>query len=426
MTFAAGTQRPPPRTLPLLYFAAAHAALLVAFAAVAFDPRGAAGFYYHARMLGIVHLVTLGWITASILGSLYVVGPVALRAPVPARWFDYVAFALVVIGIAGMVAHFWIEQYSGMAWSAATAAAGIVVAGVHIVGVVRRAPLPDAVVAHIVLAFANIAAAATFGVLIGFDKIYHFLPGFVLTNVFAHAHLAAIGWAAMMVVGVAYRLLPMVLPSEMPAGSALWTSAALLEIGGVGIFLTLLHRARFSWLFALIAVGGFAAFFWQVARMLGRPRTRPPGAPSPDAAVLHAGAAFVSLAVACALGVALTLMDLSPASLRVAAAYGVFGLLGFLAQIVVGMEGRLVPLLVWYSAHAIADDKTAVPSPFDMSWRGGREIAFVLWLFGVPALAGGLAFDAVVFVRVAAWCLLTAAILDSANLVVVARYAYRR
>jgi hypothetical protein len=38
------------------------------------DPRGVSGFFYHARMVGIVHLVTLGWITASILGSLYIVG----------------------------------------------------------------------------------------------------------------------------------------------------------------------------------------------------------------------------------------------------------------------------------------------------------------------------------------------------------------
>src|SRR4051812_40114378 len=62
----------PPRVLPVLYFATAHAALALAAAAVALDPRGVSGFFYHARMLGIVHLVTLGWITCSILGSLYI------------------------------------------------------------------------------------------------------------------------------------------------------------------------------------------------------------------------------------------------------------------------------------------------------------------------------------------------------------------
>ena len=81
--------------------------------------------------------------------------------------------------------------------------------GVHVAGHLRHASLPRAISGHILLAFLNILSAATLGVLIGFDKVYHFLPGFVLANVFAHAHLAALGWATMMVIGVAYRLLPM-------------------------------------------------------------------------------------------------------------------------------------------------------------------------------------------------------------------------
>src|SRR5215213_1061855 len=110
VTAAAPRTQLPPRMLPVLYFATAHAALALAAAAVALDPRGVSGFFYHARMLGIVHLVTLGWITASILGSIYIVGPIALRVSFPAGRVDYSAFALVVIGIVGMVAHFWLEE----------------------------------------------------------------------------------------------------------------------------------------------------------------------------------------------------------------------------------------------------------------------------------------------------------------------------
>jgi hypothetical protein len=255
----------PPRLLPVLYFAAAHAALALAFGAVALDPRGVSGFFYHARILAIVHLVTLGWITASILGSLYIVGPIALRVWFPARWPDYTAFALVVIGIAGMVGHFWLQEYGGMAWSTTTVGIGILVAGVSIVRRLPRAQLPRAVSAHVVLAFVNILAAAVTGVLIAFDKVYHFLPGFVLATVFAHAHLAAIGWATMMVVGIAYRLLPMVLPSAMPHGASLWLSAVSLQVGVSGLFVSLLIRGRHSWLFALVIVAGFAAFLSHVA-----------------------------------------------------------------------------------------------------------------------------------------------------------------
>jgi hypothetical protein len=419
------TARPlPPRLLPVLYFAVAHVALALACAAVALDPRGVAGFFYHSRMLGIVHLVTLGWITASILGSLYIVGPAALRIHFPAGRVDYTAFVLVTIGIIGMVAHFWINESGGMAWSAATAGSGILLAGFSVAGRVWSSALPKAVAAHILLAFVNITGAALLGVLIGFDKVYHFLPGFVLANVFAHAHLAALGWASLMVVGVAYRLLPMVLPAQMPAGPRLWASAVLLQTGVSGLVATLLLRSALTGLFALIVIAGFAAFFGHVVWMLRRPRPRPPGVRTPDPAVWHAAAAFIWLIAACGLGLWLSFADTSEATLRVAMAYGVFGLVGFLAQMVVGMEGRLLPLFAWYWSYANSGYKGPVPSPHEMAWRGGQELVFVLWLFGVPALAGGLAFDAVPFVRAAAWALLAAVLLDTISVMRILRHAF--
>ena len=69
-----------------------------------------------------------------------------------------------------------------MAWSAITVGMGIILVGVHVARCLHHASLPCAISAHIMLAFLNILAAATLGVLIGFDKVYHFLPGFVLAN----------------------------------------------------------------------------------------------------------------------------------------------------------------------------------------------------------------------------------------------------
>jgi hypothetical protein len=412
--------------VPILYFGIAHVALSVAFAAVAVNPRAVAGFFYHSRIVAIVHLVTLGWITASILGSLYIVGPIALRVQLPATWLDYSAFAFVSIGIVGMVAHFWIESYAGMAWSAAMVALGIAVVGWRTCLQLRHAPIPRAVQMHIALAFANIIGAGTFGVVLGFDKIYHFLPGFVLSNVVAHAHLAAVGWASMMVVGVAYRLLPMVLPAQMPKGGGLWVSAVLLEIGTAGLFVTLLLRSSAIWVFALTVIGGLGAFLSQVIWMLRHRRTPPPGRPTPDPAVLHAGAALVSLAIAATIGVWLAALDVSETTLRLAMAYGVFGLVGFLGQMVIGMEGRLLPLFAWYWAYANTGYRGPVTPPHAMGSNGVQMLVFVLWLFGVPWLAGGLSLDAVLFVRAGAWCLLGATLLDTANVIRILRHAFPR
>jgi hypothetical protein len=216
----------------------------------------------------------------------------------------------------------------------------------------------------------------------------------------------------------------MVLPAAMPGGARLWASAILLQTGVTGLIVTLLVRGSFAWLFAITIVAGFGAFLSQAVWMVRHPRPRPPGLRTPDPAVFHAAAAFACLIIASGLGVWLTVAEASEATLRVAMAYGVFGLVGFLGQMVVGMEGRLLPLFAWYWAYANTKYRGPVTSPHDMPWRSGQELVFVLWLFGVPALAGGLAFDAVPFVRAAAWCLLAATVLDTVSVARILRFAY--
>ena len=131
--------RLPARTLPLLFLGTAHASLALAFLLAGLWPQAVAGFFYHSWLIGLVHLVTLGWITFSIVGAFYIVGPLALQTEMPARHLDYAAYAFAVVGLAGMVAHFWIQEYGGMAWSAGTIAMGILYMTVRIVDAVRSA-----------------------------------------------------------------------------------------------------------------------------------------------------------------------------------------------------------------------------------------------------------------------------------------------
>jgi len=101
---------------------------------------------------------------------------------------------------------------------------------------VVRAPIQGGVKLHLILAFANLLGAGVLGMLIGLEKQQiHVLPGYLLHTVYAHAHLAALGWATMMVMGTAYRLFPMVLPAAMPKTSQTWASAVLVELDHVAV-----------------------------------------------------------------------------------------------------------------------------------------------------------------------------------------------
>ena len=78
-----------PRGLTLMYLAFAYLCLGLAFLILALVPQTVGGFFYHPKMLAVVHLVTLGWITSSILGYFHLVGPVALRSAMRPTWADY-------------------------------------------------------------------------------------------------------------------------------------------------------------------------------------------------------------------------------------------------------------------------------------------------------------------------------------------------
>ena len=128
-------------------------------------------------MVAIVHLVTIGWIAMSILGIVYIVLPMRLGLAFPALRADYAAYALAVIGLIGMVSHFWLAEFNGMAWSAATAAAGIAYVVVRLAWNLRSAKVTGGVTLHLHLATLNILSAMAMGVLLGFTRSTSFCQG---------------------------------------------------------------------------------------------------------------------------------------------------------------------------------------------------------------------------------------------------------
>ena len=417
--------------LPVLYFGLAHLCLGAALAAFAADPAGLAGFYYHPRMVAAVHLVTLGWISGSIVGALYMIGPMAMRLSLPVRPGDYVGFAGYATGVLGMVAHSWIAEPAGMAWAAALVVACLLWVGRRTLRALRGAAIQSAVVLHIRLAFANLALAAGAGLLLAANKIQPFLPGYVLDNVAAHAHLAAVGWALMMVVGFGYRLLPMLLPAAMPTGRSLYTSALLLETGLLALCAGLVLRSRWAAAGALGIAAGIAAFLLHVVRMARQPKPPPPGLKRPDLGVAHAAQALAYLVASTGLGLALLLSPAAEWKLGAAMAYGVMGLLGFLAQMVLGVLARLLPVFVWlraYSGAALRDPAPAAtpPTPHELPWRALQWVVLAGWTAGVPLLALGLARTSLGLVAAGGGTLLAAVGAHALVAVSVLRHLWRR
>jgi hypothetical protein len=374
----------------MVYFGWAHAGLALAFAALAIDPALPGGYFLHPRMAAVVHLVTIAWISGSMLGAFYVVAPLALGMPLPVRSGDWLACAGFMAGTVGMVAHFWTGEYGVMAWSGVLVLSAVVWLAVRVVRGLRHATAPWPVLLHVALAFVNMMAAALFGIAIGFDRAHGVFGWPPPAAAFAHAHLAAVGWPVMMVVGLAYRLVPMFLPAKMPAGRGLAVSAVLLELGIMVIVVTLLTGSVWLPAGAALVAAGLVSFVGNMRAAVKHKLPRPPALPARDWSTWQTHVAIGWLFVATGLGAMLTFTSAGE-HLGVAWGYGVAGLIGFISQIVVGIQGRLVPMYAYYRAMAARGGQPPARAANQLPTATFARPIFLLWTIGVPWLAWGLA-----------------------------------
>ncbi|MHC4547408.1 MAG: hypothetical protein ACYTEZ_01415 [Planctomycetota bacterium] len=417
-------QKLPPRTLPVVYFAFAHVALLTAFLLVATHPTAIAGFFYHPRMFAVIHLITLGWITGTILGATYVAGPLALRMPAPANWVDGVACGAYMVGVGGVIAHFWLGTYWGVATSGMLLFPACGVVAVRTWRALARGAAPRPVKWHIGLAYFNLLLAALYGICLAINRERSFLPGSQLSNVFAHVHLAGVGWATLMVAGVGYRLLAMLFPAAPPPDRPIWVSAVLFEIGVLGLAGSLPFHRGWAKGFAVVTAAAVALLLGLVLWMRRHPRPAPPKLKRPDFGVLHALQAMVYLVATAAVG--LYLVHSPQWQLPWIMVYGVCGLVGFLAQIVVGVGMRLFPMFAWLEGWAGSGFKVLPPSPHEAPRRWLQATSLALWTAGIPLLAYGLARDQEPVLVAGAGALAAGTVVVAVNNALVLRCAFPR
>jgi hypothetical protein len=411
----------PSPDLPLVHLAGAHVSLALVFGVLAARPDVPGAFFYHPRALALVHLVTLGWISGSILGALYVVVPLVLGVPMRASRLDAWACVSFWAGTCGIVAGFWTGRFELVGGAAWLVLMPLALLGARVGRALRAARLPRGVSLHMVLAFLNVIGAGLFGVVLAINRWRGGLAASPLSLATAHAHLALLGWAAMMILGVGYRLIPMFAPARMPAGAGVGLSAVLLEAGTVGLAVALAaDRSAMPW--TILVAAAFATFVAQIGWALRAARPRPVDLPRPDWATWQSYASLACLVTAIGLGLRVAAGGAPGPTVWV---YGTIGLLGFVAQMVAGIAGRLMPMHAWYRALERRDGVLPSRSVHQLIEPRLARAVFVLWLGGLPLLTLGLAGERPPVIAAGALLLLAATAASAGHGVVIVRRAER-
>ena len=371
----------PPYRLPAEHFFAALGWLaLGALGLVAIAPELAAGAYLTPRAAAVTHCFTLGWVTTSIFGALYQVYPVALGVGAHSTRVGHLTFWTLQAGILCLVAGawWWNPLLLGPGWLLVFLAT--IALAVNVVARARgttRAPIVGryaaAAVAGLVLALAVI------GVSIG--TFAGWWPSDRMAVLTAHAHLAAVGFATLMAIGVGGKLLPMFLYArDLPEWPLRWIGP--LIGGGTLLFsaATLLGETMPALRLAggLAIAGGLGLYLGTVPLYFRR------GVRSPGPGLYLAAAAHAFLLTALVLGLFL-LLTAGPYP-RIAATYGVAGIVGWLTLFVAGVYHRILPFLTWLERFSSRVGAPGVPKVADLTKPRLTWAAHTLLAVGAAAV----------------------------------------
>lgn len=307
------------------------------------------GHHFNPKILAITHIATLGWISMIIFGALFQLVPVVLEVKLFSEVLAEVQFWIYLIGVIGLVYCFWFfETGLYMNISAILLNLAMFIFAFNIIMTFTRVKkwnitglyLASAIFYLIVTAIAGLLLAINLGS--PYIKIDH------LQYLNLHAHVAFIGWVSMVVMGVAYKLIPMFTLSHgysmKYANWAFW----LINIGLLGIN-TIFHYEDTTFLYyiftPMIALG-ILLFLIQVF-IIFKKRVRK----KLDTGLKYSSYAFLMLGLTTVLGIFIAFVDYQNI-LNLTLIYGYMIIFGYLSMLIVGQMYKIVPFLVWYHKYS--------------------------------------------------------------------------
>jgi hypothetical protein len=368
------------------HFAASILYLLAgAIGLVWIAPELSIGAYPSPHVAGITHLFTLGWLSTTIFGALYQLLPVALGAPIRSIKLGHAAFWTFAPGAglfaAGVATSSTMLHHVGIAF----VSVGVILGVGNVAATLPRAKNRDVTWGAISLAIFFLASTLSLGVVLLHNLHTGFLASARIIVLATHLHVALVGWALIMMVGVSHRLLPMFLLSH--GGDTRWTKRALclLAPGVVVLAAGLATRTNAgTWLGTVLLMSGVACFIWQ-ARCFYIKRVRR----KTDVGMRFAGTALAFLAVSALLGPAVLIAGVSHP--RLATVYVTVGLLGGIVMFIVGFFYKIVPLLAWTVRFKDRMGKGTAPTVAQMFSARVAHAQLALMALAVTLLGAGIA-----------------------------------
>ncbi|HET7584587.1 MAG TPA: hypothetical protein VFK13_06740 [Gemmatimonadaceae bacterium] len=398
-TGGAARVTPMASTMPLAaeHFAAGILYLVTgAVALVWVAPEVAHGAFASPHVAGITHLFTLGWLTTTIFGVLSHFMPGAMETPVRSVRWGHAGFWTFAPG-AGVFATGVATVSTGLRHAGiALLTIGILLEVSRAVASLLRTPRRDVTWIAVLTALGFLLSTLVLGAVLLHNLQTGFIARARLTVLATHFHVALVGWALIMIVGVSHRLLPMFLLA--PGANMRYTPRALaLLAGGLPVLATgfITRSSPVTWAGVVLLECGVGHFLWQ-AYTVFRARVRK----KIDVGMWFATTALGFLTVDMVLGPVVLLSGTT--SGRIATMYVAVGLLGVIVLYVSGFFYKIAATIAWNARFGRRAGREQVPAVADLYSAQLARVQLAIMAGGVAVLALGIALAAPVVARVGA------------------------
>ena len=377
-----------------------------------------ADYFYQLQVLAWVHTFTLGWITSAMLGVMYRYVPAMTKRELRFPRMASVQLLLYFLGASGVVAHFMLGSWDGVWMAGAVVAFSVILFAINIVPCLAPGFGRGAAETGMLMAIFFLFCAGSLGSVLAFDKGRSLIPGTLMRNLSAHAHLAVLGWVTLTICAVSYRFMTALMGEQAQVPRSAIVQLFALAVATVVLFAALLAGVGNITVCAVvvgIALGSYAMIFRGIIAKRGGPI---------NWTIRHALAAMVFLLLSIAAGIALAVTGVgSPFGARLASAYGVLGLLGWVSNFLVGMSYQLFAGFVSRARSALGWPHMSVA---EISVSRGRPLVFCTLNAGVLIMAAGLLADRLTVAVTGASLVALAGLVYSAAMAWTLSFAYRR
>ncbi len=406
------TKNAPSPSVVLPHYAYGAVAFIVAAILLFFTADDIALSYMTPKVLSIIHVLILGWITMIIFGALYQLIPVVMELKLFSEKLAMASFITLGLGTPMMAVSFWYDFISStylMMTGGGLVILSVIMFAINTIASAMKSEIKTIENRFIITSIFWLILT----VLLGLSIVL--FPQILAYGSFQiHIHLGIIGWFMMLVVGVASTLMPMFFIAHQLNKKCLQRAYILINGG-----LVILVATMFFDLSSYVKIG--AGFFILVGFIMFikynfgayKKRLRK----KLDIGMKLSVLAFILLIITLISGFLSVFGGMIDSSLltKLNLVYGTSLIYGFLTALILGQMYKTLPFIVWLKIYQDKVGKFKTPLPADMHSQEAADAHYFFFIGGFALLIFGIVLSEAILIQASAGFMLLTALLYGYN-----------